>query len=157
MGDALAVALLESKGFKSKDFAKYHPGGSLGKKLYLRVRNLVENNAVPKINSNASIQDAIIEISEKRLGATAVLDNENIIGIITDGDIRRMLKNNTNFNHLTAKDIMSNNPKTIDIDAMAVDALQRLEENNISQIVVTENNKYVGLVHLHELLKEGII
>ena len=157
MGDALAVALLEMKEFDSKDFAKYHPGGALGKKLYLRVRNLLEDNEVPKVNENATIKDVIINISEKRLGATVVLKNNDIIGIITDGDIRRMLKNNADFTTLNATDIMSKNPKTIDIDAMAVDALARMEENNISQIVVTQNDNYVGIVHIHELLKEGII
>lgn len=157
MGDALAVALLEMKDFGSKDFAKYHPGGALGKKLYLRVRNLVENNAVPKVAKNSSISDVIIDISEKRLGATVVLNDVTILGIITDGDIRRMLKNNSDFTNLKASDIMSNNPKTIDIDAMAVDALSEMEKNNISQIVVTENGIYKGIVHIHELLKEGII
>jgi arabinose-5-phosphate isomerase len=157
MGDALAVALLEMKDFGSKDFAKYHPGGALGKKLYLRVRNLLENNEIPKINENDSIKDVIINISEKRLGATVVLKDNNIVGIITDGDIRRMLKNNDDFTKLNANDILTKNPKTIDIDAMAVDALAIMEENNISQIVVTENGNYAGIVHIHELLKEGII
>lgn len=157
MGDALAVALLEMKEFGSKDFAKYHPGGALGKKLYLRVRNLLEGNAIPKVSKNDSIKEVIINISEKRLGATVVLKNNDIIGIITDGDIRRMLKNNDDFTSLNAVDIMSENPKIIDIDAMAVDALAIMEENNISQIVVTENGNYAGVVHIHELLKEGII
>lgn len=157
MGDALAVALLEMKDFDSNDFAKYHPGGALGKKLYLRVRNLLENNEIPKVNQNDSIKEVIINISEKRLGATVVLNNNNIVGIITDGDIRRMLKNNDDFTVLKAKDIMSFNPKIIDIDAMAVDALATMEENNISQIVVTEKDNYAGIVHIHELLKEGII
>lgn len=157
MGDALAVALLEMKEFDSNDFARYHPGGALGKKLYLRVRNLIEENTIPKVTENDSIKEVIINISEKRLGATVVLKDNNIIGIITDGDIRRMLKNNNDFTSLKAIDIMSNNPKTIDIDAMAIDALAKMEENNISQIVVTENNNYAGIVHIHELLKEGII
>lgn len=157
MGDALAVALLEMKEFDSNDFARYHPGGALGKKLYLRVRNLIEENTIPKVTENDSIKEVIINISEKRLGATVVLKDNNIIGIITDGDIRRMLKNNDDFTSLKAIDIMSNNPKTIDIDAMAIDALAKMEENNISQIVVTENDNYAGIVHIHELLKEGII
>ncbi len=158
MGDALAVALLEMRDFTSQDFAKYHPGGALGKKLYLRVNNLLENNLVPFVLENAPLKDIIIEISEKRLGATAVLDNnKELKGIITDGDIRRMLTNTIDFNNITAKDIMTKNPKTIKADAMAIDALQLMEENNISQLIVTENNQYIGIIHIHELIKEGII
>ncbi len=158
MGDALAVTLLELRDFKSQDFAKYHPGGALGKKLYLRVQNLLEDNLIPKVNINATIKDVIVEISEKRLGATAVIDKTNAVkGIITDGDIRRMLKNNDLFTKLTAKNIMSTNPKTIDIHAMAVDALEIMDSNNISQLIVTENDIYKGIIHLHELIKEGII
>ncbi len=158
MGDALAVTLLELRDFKSQDFAKYHPGGALGKKLYLRVQNLLEDNLIPKVKINASIKDVIIEISEKRLGATAVIDKTSSVkGIITDGDIRRMLKDSDSFTELTAKDIMSTNPKTIDIHAMAVDALEIMESNNISQLIVTENDIYKGIIHLHELIKEGII
>ena len=157
MGDALAVALLEMKEFTSTDFAKYHPGGALGKKLYLRVRDLVENNTIPKVDLNTSIIDTIIEISAKRFGATAVLDNDTIVGIITDGDIRRMLTNTANFEKLIAKDIMNTNPKTISINAMAVDALEKMETNNISQLIVLDKENYVGMIHIHELLKEGII
>jgi arabinose-5-phosphate isomerase len=158
MGDALAVALLELRDFSSQDFAKYHPGGALGKKLYLRVNNLLENNLIPVVTENASLKDIIIEISEKRLGATAVIDNNKTLkGIITDGDIRRMLTETQDFNSITAKYIMSDNPKTIDYNAMAVDALQLMEENNISQLIVTENDKYIGIIHIHELIKEGII
>jgi arabinose-5-phosphate isomerase len=158
MGDALAIALLELRDFSSQDFAKYHPGGALGKKLYLRVSNLLENNLIPVVTENASLKDIIIEISEKRLGATAVIDNNKTLkGIITDGDIRRMLSETQNFNSITAKHIMSDNPKTIDHNAMAVDALQLMEENNISQLIVTENDKYKGIIHIHELIKEGII
>ncbi len=157
MGDALAVALLELKEFSSSDFAKYHPGGALGKKLYLRVRDLVEDNLIPKVTTETSIIDTIIEISAKRFGATAVIENNKVIGIITDGDIRRMLSNNFNFKTLKAKDIMSNSPKTIDINAMAIDALELMESNNISQIIVIDNDNYVGIIHIHELLKEGIL
>jgi arabinose-5-phosphate isomerase len=158
MGDALAICLLEMKDFTSKDFAKYHPGGSLGKRLYLRVNDLVEKNEVPRVGLNENVTDVIIEISEKRLGATAVLDTNNIIvGIITDGDIRRMLKNHLNLTELRAKDIMSKNPKSIDADAMAIEALDIMEQNNITQLLVTENGTYKGVVHLHDLLKEGII
>ncbi len=157
MGDALAVCLLEMREFTSQDFAKYHPGGTLGKRLYLRVHDLVENNETPQVTPTTNIRDVIIEISEKRLGTTAVVQNDVIMGIITDGDIRRMLKNNQNFENLTALDIMSENPKTIDINAMAIDALEVMETHNITQILAVDNEKYVGVVHLHDLLKEGII
>ncbi len=157
MGDALAVALLKMKDFTSTDFAKYHPGGALGKKLYLRVKDLVEDNVMPKVNSNTSIIDTIIEISAKRFGATAVLENSEIIGVVTDGDIRRMLTSNPNYENLTAKDIMNQTPIIIDIDAMAVEALEKMEKNNISQLVVMDDNDYIGMIHIHELLKEGII
>ncbi|MBT8384365.1 MAG: KpsF/GutQ family sugar-phosphate isomerase [Bacteroidia bacterium] len=158
MGDALAICLLEMKDFTSKDFAKYHPGGSLGKRLYLRVNDLVEKNEVPRVGLDENVTDVIVEISEKRLGATAVLDTNNIIvGIITDGDIRRMLKNHLDLSVLRAEDIMSKSPKSIDADAMAIEALDIMEANNITQLLVTENGKYKGVVHLHDLLKEGII
>ncbi len=158
MGDALAVALLELRDFTSTDFAKYHPGGALGKKLYLRVSNLLENNLIPFVLENAPLKDIIIEISEKRLGATAILDtNKELKGIITDGDIRRMLSTTQDFNSITAKTIMSKNPKTIDLHAMAIDALQVMEENNISQLIVMDKNNYKGIIHIHELIKEGII
>jgi len=157
MGDALAVVLLELRGFTSNDFAKYHPGGTLGKKLYLRVSDLIEGNLTPKVTLETSIIDAIVEISEKRFGATAVIDNEKIVGIITDGDIRRMLTKNEDFQKLKAKDIMNSNPKIINYDDMAIDALQIMESNNISQLIVVKNDLYVGIIHLHELLKEGII
>ncbi len=156
IGDALAVCLLNLNDFGSKDFAKYHPGGALGKKLYLRVSDLVEKNEKPQVNPTSSIKDVIVEISEKRLGATAVIDNDKIIGIITDGDIRRMLKNTNDFSGLTASDIMSENPKVIDTDAMAVDTLETMESHNITQILAHNNGAYAGIVHLHDLIKEGI-
>ncbi|MDP3312618.1 SIS domain-containing protein [Lutibacter sp.] len=156
MGDALAICLLKLNNFSSKDFAKYHPGGALGKKLYLRVSDLIVKNELPAVSPSTSIKEVIIEISEKRLGSTAVIDNNKIIGIITDGDVRRMLKNNDDFSMLTAKDIMSKNPKTIAIDAMAIEAFDAMENNNITQILVEYNSKYAGVVHLHDLLKEGI-
>jgi arabinose-5-phosphate isomerase len=156
IGDALAVCLLNLNDFSSKDFAKYHPGGALGKKLYLRVSDLIAKNEKPQVTSTSSVNDAIIEISQKRLGATAVLENKKIVGIITDGDIRRMLKNSNNFSTLIASDIMGSEPKTITSDAMAVDVLEIMESNNISQILVTENGIYAGVVHLHDLIKEGI-
>lgn len=158
LGDALAVCLLDLRGFSSSDFAKYHPGGALGKRLYLRVSDLIKNNELPKVKSTDKITQVIVEISEKRLGVTAVVDNnDRITGIITDGDIRRMLSRTTKIDELTATDIMSTTPKTIDVDAMAVEALDALENNNITQILVTDiNNNYVGVVHLHDLIKEGI-
>lgn len=157
MGDALAVCLLELRGFTSSDFAKYHPGGALGKRLYLRVSDLVEKNEAPKVAKTDSIAKVIIEISEKRLGVTAVVENDKIIGIITDGDIRRMLSKTTKIDAFIASDIMGNKAKTIHRDAMAVEALDILENNSISQLlVVDDNNNYAGVVHLHDLIKEGI-
>jgi len=157
IGDALAVCLLELKGFSSKDFAKYHPGGSLGKKLYLKVRDLSSVNQKPQVTINAPLKDVIIEISKKMLGVTAVVENEKIIGIITDGDLRRMLSMVDNMSLLTAKEIMSTNPKSINVDAMAIDAMEVMESHSISQLLVEENGKYAGVVHIHDLIKEGII
>ena len=156
MGDALAVCLLSLNNFDSKDFAKYHPGGALGKKLYLRVSDLIEKNEKPQVAPTTLIKDVIIEISEKRLGTAAVIENNNIVGIITDGDIRRMLADTTDISSVIASDIMSSNPKTIATDVMAVDTLQVMESNNISQILVEDNGRYVGVVHLHDLIKEGL-
>ena len=157
LGDALAVCLLDLRGFTSKDFAKYHPGGALGKRLYLRVSDLVKNNLVPKVDETDSIAKVIVEISEKRLGVTAVMDADKLVGIITDGDIRRMLSKTTQITEFTAKNIMGKNPKTIDEDAMAIDALNTMENNSITQMLVINNdNNYVGVVHLHDLIKEGI-
>ena len=157
IGDALAVCLLELKGFSSKDFAKYHPGGSLGKKLYLKVRDLSSVNQKPQVTINTPLKDVIIEISKKMLGVTAVVENEKIIGIITDGDLRRMLSMVDNMSLLTAKEIMSTNPKSINVDAMAIDAMEVMESHSISQLLVEENGKYAGVVHIHDLIKEGII
>ncbi|MGM0932621.1 MAG: KpsF/GutQ family sugar-phosphate isomerase [Bacteroidota bacterium] len=157
LGDALAIALVNLKGFSRKDFAKYHPGGSLGKKLYLRVSDITAQNQKPIVSPDTSVTDAIIEISEKMLGVTAVLENDKIIGIITDGDIRRMLKKSTDFKDLTARDIMSVNPKTINQDTLAVEALDMLEENKISQLLAVENGNYAGVVHIHNLIREGIL
>ncbi len=157
MGDALAVCLLELRGFSSKDFAKYHPGGSLGKRLYLRVSDLSSVNEKPKVELHTSAKDVIVEISEKMLGVTAVVDNNKIVGIITDGDLRRMLTKSEDFIHLTAKDIMGSNPKRIDEDAMAIDAMELMEEYGISQLLVEKDGNYAGVIHIHDLIKEGII
>jgi len=157
IGDALAVCLLELRGFSSKDFAKYHPGGALGKRLYLRVSDLSSVNEKPRVELNTTAKDVIVEISEKMLGVTAVVDNNKIEGIITDGDLRRMLTKSDAFIHLTAKDIMSSNPKRIDEDAMAIDAMELMETNGISQLLVEKNGEYAGVIHIHDLIKEGII
>lgn len=157
IGDALAVCLLQLRGFSSNDFAKYHPGGSLGKKLYLRVNDLSSQNMKPQVNLNNSIKEVIVEISEKMLGVTAVIDDDRIVGIITDGDLRRMLTKSDDITKLTAKDIMSSNPRRIDADSMAVDAKELMEEHGISQLLVESNGFYSGVVHLHDLIKEGII
>ncbi len=157
IGDALAVCLLDLRGFSSNDFAKYHPGGALGKKLYLRVHDISSVNEKPKVHLDTSIKSIIIEITEKMLGVAAVVENEKIVGIITDGDLRRMLTKVDDFSALTAKDIMSPNPKHINVDAMAVDALETMETNGISQLLVEDNGNYAGVVHLHDLIKEGII
>ncbi|HEY9169049.1 MAG TPA: KpsF/GutQ family sugar-phosphate isomerase [Lutibacter sp.] len=156
MGDALAICLLKLNNFSSKDFAKYHPGGALGKKLYLRVSDLIGKNEMPKVAPTTPIKDVIIEISKKRLGTTAVIENNKIVGIITDGDLRRMLKDSPDIGKLVAEDIMSKNPKTIQVDAMAIEAMETMENNKISQILVEDNSIYIGVVHLHDLLKEGI-
>ena len=157
IGDALAMCLLDLHGFSSKDFAKFHPGGSLGKKLYLRVSNLTSLNEKPQVNPDTDVKDVIVEISEKMLGVTAVVENNTIVGIITDGDLRRMLTKVDSFKGLTAKDIMSKNPKRISNDAMAVEAMEIMDTFGITQILAEENGKYCGVVHIHNLTKEGII
>jgi arabinose-5-phosphate isomerase len=157
MGDALAVCLLECREFSSSDFAKYHPGGSLGKRLYLTVETLASQNEKPVVKSSATVKEVIIEITRNRLGAVAVVDDGKLNGIITDGDIRRMLNNNTNIDGLTAANIMSKSPKYIDKNELAVNALEILRVNNITQILVGSENKFEGFIHLHDLLKEGII
>ena len=157
MGDALAVCLMEMRNFTSEDFAKYHPGGALGKKLLLRVTDMLENSLKPMVAPDAPIKKVIFEISEKRLGVTAVVENEKVIGIITDGDIRRMLNENDTFTHLTAKDIMTRNPKMIPSTIMVTDALNILEDFAITQLIVVDNDEYKGVLHLHDILKEGVV
>jgi arabinose-5-phosphate isomerase len=157
MGDALAVCLMQLRNFTSEDFAKYHPGGALGKKLLLRVQDMLENSLKPMVAADAPIKKVIFEISEKRLGVTAVVENDKVIGIITDGDIRRMLNENDSFTHLSAKDIMTKNPKMIQSTSMVVDAFNILEDFSITQLIVVDNGEYKGVLHLHDILKEGII
>ncbi|MFZ1785269.1 MAG: KpsF/GutQ family sugar-phosphate isomerase [Ferruginibacter sp.] len=158
MGDALAVCLMELKGFNSSDFAKYHPGGTLGKQLYLRVNEIAANNARPKILPSAAIREVIVVMTQSRLGAAVVVnETDNILGIITDGDLRRMLEKADSFDKLQAKDIMSSHPKTIAAEMLAVNALEEMRAHNISQLIVEDNGVYAGLIHLHDLVKEGII
>ena len=158
MGDALAVCLMETKGFTGNDFAKFHPGGMLGKKLYLRVDDLFINNEKPKIFPDQSLKDVIVEITQKRLGVTAVVDKNNIlVGIITDGDLRRMLEKNNPIDSIVAKDIMTKNPKTIEPDLLAVNALDEMRKHSITQLAVTRKGEYLGIIHLHDLVKEGLI
>lgn len=157
LGDALAVCLLDCKGFSEKDFARYHPGGALGKRLYLRVGDIQSMNPKPEVSPSSSLTDVILEISSKRLGATAVTENGTLVGIITDGDLRRMLTREGSAHDLRAKDIMTSSPKTVTADMMAADALQLMKDSKITQLVVVENGIYIGFIHLHDLLKEGII
>jgi arabinose-5-phosphate isomerase len=157
MGDALAVCLLECRGFDSTDFAKFHPGGALGKQLTLKVSDIYVNNEKPEISPNSSVKDVIIEISSKRLGITAVTENNQLIGAVTDGDLRRMLEKSSDINTLSAKDIMSTTPKTINENEMATTALKQMQDSNITQLVVVNDKTYLGVIHLHDLLKEGIV
>lgn len=157
LGDALAVCLMEVRNFGSEDFAKYHPGGALGKKLLLRVSDMLDKTHKPQVTPNSSIKDVIVEISEKRLGVAAVIDQNKLVGIITDGDIRRMLNKTETIAGLVAKDIMTQNPKTVALDAMVIDAFHIMEDFSITQIVVTQDGNYEGILHIHDILKEGII
>lgn len=159
MGDALAVCLMELKGFQPDDFARFHPGGTLGKKLYLRVADLYPGNEKPAVSASTNLQDIIIEMTQKRLGVTAVTDsNDQLLGIITDGDLRRMLRKNTGFDkNLQAADIMTVNPKTIRPDALAVEALDLLRKHEITQLAVVEEGRYLGMLHLHDLIREGLL
>lgn len=157
MGDALAVSLLQLKGFTDRDFAKFHPGGALGKRLYLTVRDLSSRNAMPRVDASASLREIIIEISGKFLGATAVMENDKLIGVITDGDLRRMLENNTDPTGLKAKEICTLNPKSIEESELAVQALELMRQHDITQLIVTRSSKYAGMVHIHDLVREGLI
>ena len=158
MGDALAVCLMQLKGFSGQDFAKYHPGGNLGKRLYLRVADLYTLNETPRVLASTSLKEVIVEITEKRLGVTAVTDTDNhVIGIITDGDLRRMLERSDNIQSIKAMDILSAHPKTIHPSMLAVEALDVLRFNDISQLIVAENGHYLGILHIHDLVREGIV
>lgn len=157
MGDALAVALLECRSFSSDDFAQLHPGGALGKQLYLKVKDVYLNNERPIVAPSSTIKEVIVEISSKRLGATAVIQEEQLVGIITDGDLRRMMNTHEDWKGLSAQDIMTSQPKTIDAEAYAVHALRVMQEKNITQLVVTEEKAFKGFIHIHDLLREGIV
>lgn len=157
MGDAIAISLLECKNFSENDFARFHPGGSLGKRLNLCLNDLLSSENMPKVDESSGINNVIIEISHKRLGATAVMNNNKLSGIITDGDLRRMLEKYDDFSSLQAKDIMTSNPITISSDRLAYDALQVMEDNNINQIIIIKEHDYIGIVHMHEILREGVI
>ena len=156
MGDALALILMRCRGFSSDDFAKFHPGGALGKQLYLRVKDLYTRNERPEVGPDDNLTQVIIEMTHKRLGATVVMENERLLGIITDGDLRRMLMKYPNIEQVKAAQIMTSNPKTIDADALVVDALHKMRENSITQLPVVHEGKYLGIIHLHDILKEGI-
>jgi arabinose-5-phosphate isomerase len=158
MGDALAICLMELNGFQSQDFAKFHPGGSLGKKLYLRVSDLYADNEKPQVLADQSLKEVIVEMTAKRLGITAVIETDGtLLGIITDGDLRRMLEKNSDIEKVKAGDIMTRNPKTIGSEELAISALDVLRKNEISQLAVTNDRKYEGIIHLHDLIREGLI
>ena len=158
MGDVIAVCLMEKKGFDMHDFAKLHPGGALGKKLYLRVSDLYPDNEKPVVGTENSVKEVIMEMTRKRLGVTAVTGaDQKLVGIITDGDLRRMLEKSDHIEHITARDIMSQNPKTIEPTEMAVTALDVMRQNSITQLVVAKDGTYLGIIHLHDLVKEGLI
>jgi arabinose-5-phosphate isomerase len=158
MGDALAVCLMELNGFQTDDFAKFHPGGTLGKKLYLRVSDLYTNNEKPVVHEHQSLKEVIVEMTAKRLGITGVIDNQdNLAGIITDGDLRRMLEKNTAIDTVKAGDIMTRNPKTIGAEELAIDALDMMRKNEITQLAIVSGKKYLGIIHLHDLVREGLI
>ena len=158
MGDALAVCLMELKGFKSADFARFHPGGTLGKRLYLRVSDLIVHNQKPAVGVSSPVKEVIMEITKNRLGAAAVVDSDGLIlGVVTDGDLRRMLEKNVDVSSLRAEDIMTTTPKQIAADALAAEALELMRQKNINQLLVTNDSRYAGIIHLHDLIREGII
>ena len=158
MGDAIAVALMECRNFSARDFARFHPGGVLGKRLYMRVSDLCQRNERPAVRPDASLRDTVLEMTSKMLGCTVVMDNDKILGIVCDGDLRRMMKKHKNLDNLTADDIMSPNPKTIPANEYAIKALNIMRANSITQlIVVDDEGKYISVLHIHDILREGII
>ena len=157
MGDALAICLMKCRGFSTDDFAKFHPGGALGKQLYLRVKDLYINNEKPEVGMDDSLAQVIIEMTKKCLGAAIVTDNDKLMGIITDGDLRRMLLKHPDIEHVKAKEIMTPNPKTINEDDLVADALHKMRHNSITQLPVLKDGRYVGVIHLHDILKEGVL
>jgi len=156
MGDALAVCLLELRDFSDEDFARFHPGGILGKRLFLKVSDIISEQSKAFVSPNSTLQEVIVEISAKRLGSAAVINQSKLIGIITDGDLRRMLEDSPDISNIIASDIMSDSPRTISPDMLASEALTILEKNNISQLIVLDNSEYKGIIHIHDILKEGI-
>lgn len=158
MGDAIAVALMECRNFSARDFARFHPGGVLGKRLYMRVSDLCQRNERPAVRPDASLRDTVLEMTSKMLGCTVVMDNDKILGIVCDGDLRRMMKKHKNLDNLTADDIMSPNPKTIPANEYAIKALNIMRANSITQLVVVDDEgKYISVLHIHDILREGII
>ncbi len=157
MGDALAVSLLELRGFSADDFARFHPGGALGKRMYLRVSDLSQQNEKPAVDVLSLMPEVIIEISSKRLGTTAVIKNKKLVGVITDGDLRRMIEKNKDFSWIRAEDVMTQKPMTISGDELVVAALDIMRQNNITQLPVVNDEEYMGIIHLHDILREGII
>lgn len=157
LGDALAVCLMKHREFGAEDFAKFHPGGALGKKMLLKIEDMLDKNNKPQVSELANIKEIIFEISNKRLGVTAVVKNEELIGIITDGDIRRMLEKTSDFTNVTAEQLMTKSPTTIDANERVSDALDILESKKITQLLVTSQGSYIGVLHLHDILKEGVV
>ena len=156
MGDALAICLLELNNFSDEDFARFHPGGILGKRLFLKVSDIIDDRSSPIVYPEDSIKNVIIEISNKRLGATAVIKDQKLLGIITDGDLRRMLEKNSEIDRVVASDIMTLFPKRINVNDLATNALRIMKQNNVSQLIVMDEDKYIGILHMHDILKEGI-
>ncbi len=155
--DAIAIALLQLKGFTASDFAKYHPGGTLGRKLYMRVSDILQKENIPQVSPSDDIKKVIVEISSKRLGATAVVEQGKVVGIVTDGDLRRMLEKNDNISSIKAKDIMSLNPKKIQAEEMAINAFYLMEKHKITQLIVMKGEEYIGMIHLHDLFQAGVV
>ena len=157
MGDALAISLLECNNFTDEDFARFHPGGTLGKRLSSRLSDLIDSDNKPIVTSDDLVNSVILEISNKRLGATAVIDNDELKGIITDGDLRRMIEKEEDFSTLRARDIMTKDPIIMNTEDLAYNGLRLMEQNNISQLIILDNDSYVGIVHIHDIIKLGVV